>query len=94
MFQVYASMDQRMQPAQVAAHARRAEQLGYDGLNVPEAVHDGLLYAGGEALLEPGHQARPDHLLGEQVQFGLLAEGGLEDPASGGPDGPGDQGTA
>ena len=45
MFQVYASMDQRMEPAQVAAHARRAEALGYDGLNVPEAVHDGLLMA-------------------------------------------------
>jgi probable F420-dependent oxidoreductase len=45
VFQVYASMDQRMEPAQVAAHARRAEALGYDGLNVPEAVHDGLLMA-------------------------------------------------
>jgi probable F420-dependent oxidoreductase len=45
VFQVYASMDQRKPPAQVAAHARRAEQLGYDGLNVPEAVHDGLLMA-------------------------------------------------
>jgi probable F420-dependent oxidoreductase len=45
MFQVYASMDQRMGPDAVAAHARRAEVLGYDGLNVPEAVHDGLLTA-------------------------------------------------
>jgi probable F420-dependent oxidoreductase len=42
-FRVYAAMDQRMKPADVAAHARRAEALGYDGLNVPEAVHDGLL---------------------------------------------------
>ena len=42
-FRVYAAMDQRMKPADVAAHARRAESLGYDGLNVPEAVHDGLL---------------------------------------------------
>jgi len=31
--------------AEVAAHARRAEALGYDGLCVPEAVHDGLLSA-------------------------------------------------
>ena len=31
-----------MPPARVAEHARRAEALGYDGLNVPEAVHDGL----------------------------------------------------
>jgi probable F420-dependent oxidoreductase len=43
MFEVYATMDQRMSPSEVAAHARRAEMLGYDGLNVPEAVHDGLL---------------------------------------------------
>ena len=43
MFDVYATMDQRMPPAEVASHARRAEALGYDGLNVPEAVHDGLI---------------------------------------------------
>lgn len=43
MFDVYATMDQNMKPADVAAHAQRAEALGYDGLNVPEAVHDGLL---------------------------------------------------
>lgn len=39
-------MDQRLPLSRVAAHARRAEALGYDGLNVPEAVHDGLLAAG------------------------------------------------
>jgi probable F420-dependent oxidoreductase len=43
--QVWASMDQRMTLAEVAAHARRAEALGYTGLNVPDAVHDGLLLA-------------------------------------------------
>lgn len=43
--QVYAAMEQRMGLADVAAHARRAESLGYDGLNVPDAVHDGLLIA-------------------------------------------------
>ena len=31
-----------MPPSQVAAHAQRAEALGYDGLAVPDAVHDGL----------------------------------------------------
>jgi probable F420-dependent oxidoreductase len=31
--------------AEVGAHARRAESLGYSGLNVPDAVHDGLLLA-------------------------------------------------
>lgn len=43
--EVWATMDQRMPLADVAAHARRAEALGYDGLNVPDAVHDGLLLA-------------------------------------------------
>ena len=46
MFRVFATMDQRMPLAEVADHARRAEALGYDGLNVPEAVHDGLLASG------------------------------------------------
>lgn len=40
---IYANTNQRLAPADVAAHARRAERLGYDGLDVPEAVHDGLL---------------------------------------------------
>jgi probable F420-dependent oxidoreductase len=40
---VFASMDQRMGLSQVEAHARRVEALGYDGLCVPDALHDGLL---------------------------------------------------
>ncbi len=44
-FRVYAPMDQRMPLSAVATHARRAERLGYDGLAVPESVHDGLLAA-------------------------------------------------
>ena len=44
-FRVYATMDQRLPLSRVAAHARRAEALGYDGLNVPDSVHDGLLVA-------------------------------------------------
>jgi len=43
--EVWATMDQRMSLGEVSAHARRAESLGYDGLNVPDAVHDGLLVA-------------------------------------------------
>jgi probable F420-dependent oxidoreductase len=43
--QVYASMEQRLPLSRVAEHAKRAEALGYDGLNVPDAVHDGLLIA-------------------------------------------------
>jgi len=45
MFDVYATMDVRMKLSEVASHAKRAEAMGYDGLNVPEAVHDGLLVA-------------------------------------------------
>ena len=45
MFRVYATMDQRMPLSKVADHARRAEALGYDGLNVPDSVHDGLSVA-------------------------------------------------
>ncbi|MDJ0788159.1 MAG: TIGR03617 family F420-dependent LLM class oxidoreductase [Myxococcota bacterium] len=44
-FRVHAPMDQRLPLSRVAAHARRAEALGYDGLNVPDAVHDGLAAA-------------------------------------------------
>ena len=43
--QVYASMEQRLSLGQTGAHAQRAEALGYDGLNVPDAVHDGLVIA-------------------------------------------------
>ena len=43
--EVWATMDQRMTLGEVPEHARRAEALGYDGLNVPDAVHDGLLIA-------------------------------------------------
>ncbi len=42
---VYAAMDQRMPLAEVGKYSRRVEALGYDGLNVPDAVHDGLLIA-------------------------------------------------
>ncbi|MBW2317067.1 MAG: LLM class flavin-dependent oxidoreductase, partial [Deltaproteobacteria bacterium] len=43
---IWATTDQRLPLSGVAAHARRVEALGYDGLLVPEAVHDGLLVAG------------------------------------------------
>lgn len=46
MFKVYATLGQRMKLSEVADHAKRVEAMGYDGLNVPEAVHDGLLIAG------------------------------------------------
>jgi probable F420-dependent oxidoreductase len=40
---VYATMSERMGLAETAQYARRVEAIGYDGLLVPEAVHDGLL---------------------------------------------------
>lgn len=45
MPEVYASTPETMAPGQIAAHARRAEAMGYDGLQVPDAIHDGLLLA-------------------------------------------------
>jgi len=43
--EIWASMSERMSLGQVGAHAKRVEALGYHGLTVPEAVHDGLLMA-------------------------------------------------
>lgn len=43
--QIYATMDQRLPLSQVEAYAQRVEAMGYDGLNVPDATHDGLLAA-------------------------------------------------
>lgn len=44
-FRVYATIDQRAPLSAVAAHARRAEALGYDGLAIPDSVHDALAAA-------------------------------------------------
>jgi probable F420-dependent oxidoreductase len=41
--QVFATMSERMNATEVVHHARRVEAMGYDGLLVPEAVHDGFL---------------------------------------------------
>ncbi len=43
--QVFATMSERLGLAEAADHARRVEAIGYDGLLVPEAVHDGFLTA-------------------------------------------------
>ncbi|MCZ6828796.1 MAG: TIGR03617 family F420-dependent LLM class oxidoreductase [Gammaproteobacteria bacterium] len=43
MFQVFANCPETMGPGEVGPHAARAEKMGYDGLQVPDAVHDGLL---------------------------------------------------
>jgi probable F420-dependent oxidoreductase len=45
MFQVFAATPETMGPGEIGAHAARAEARGYDGLQVPHAVHDGLLLA-------------------------------------------------
>ena len=45
MFQVFAATPETMGPGEIGAHAARAEAMGYDGLQVPDAVHDGLLLA-------------------------------------------------
>jgi probable F420-dependent oxidoreductase len=43
MFKVYATTPETMGPGEIGAHAARAEAMGFDGLHVPDAVHDGLL---------------------------------------------------
>ncbi|MGI9284543.1 MAG: LLM class flavin-dependent oxidoreductase, partial [Pseudomonadales bacterium] len=45
MFQVFAATPENMGPGEIAAHAVRAEAMGFDGLQVPDAIHDGLLLA-------------------------------------------------
>lgn len=41
----YAGMDPRMPLSAVAPYARRIEALGYDGISVPETIHDSLAVA-------------------------------------------------
>jgi probable F420-dependent oxidoreductase len=43
VFQVFASTPEDMGPGAIGVHAARAEAMGFDGLQVPDAVHDGLL---------------------------------------------------
>jgi probable F420-dependent oxidoreductase len=43
MFEVFASTPENTGPGEIGAHAARAEAMGYDGLLVPDAIHDGLL---------------------------------------------------
>lgn len=43
MFQVFAATPEDMGPGEIGAHAARAEAMGFDGLHVPDAIHDGLL---------------------------------------------------
>lgn len=45
MFQVFAATPEDMGPGEIGAHAARAEAMGFDGLQVPDARHDGLLLA-------------------------------------------------
>lgn len=45
MFKVYATTPETMGPEAIGEHASRAEAMGFDGLQVPDAVHDGLLLA-------------------------------------------------
>lgn len=43
MFQVFAATPEDMGPGEIGAHAARAEAMGFTGLQVPDAIHDGLL---------------------------------------------------
>ena len=43
MFEVFAATPEDMGPGAIGDYAARAEAMGFDGLQVPDAVHDGLL---------------------------------------------------
>jgi probable F420-dependent oxidoreductase len=43
--QAYAGMDPRIRLSDVPAYARRVEAIGYDGISVPETIHDSLAVA-------------------------------------------------
>ena len=43
MFEVFAATPEDMGPGDIGHHAARAEAMGFDGLQVPDAIHDGLL---------------------------------------------------
>lgn len=45
MFEVFAATPENLGPEGIGAYARRVEAMGYDGLFVPDAVHDGFLLA-------------------------------------------------
>lgn len=45
MFEVFAATPEDMGPGDIGVHAARAEAMGFDGLQVPDAIHDGLLLA-------------------------------------------------
>lgn len=45
MFEVFATIPETMGPADIPAYAQRVEAIGYDGMAVPDAAHDGLLMA-------------------------------------------------
>ena len=50
MLEVYATTPEKMSLSEISVHAQRAERMGYDGLHVPDAVHDGLLMANNALL--------------------------------------------
>ncbi|MCA9502272.1 MAG: TIGR03617 family F420-dependent LLM class oxidoreductase [Myxococcota bacterium] len=45
MFRVWAALDLHTPLAEIPAHARRAEALGFDGVMAPDVITDGLLAA-------------------------------------------------
>jgi probable F420-dependent oxidoreductase len=45
VFEVFAATPEDMGPGEIGHHAQRAEAMGFTGLHVPDAIHDGLLLA-------------------------------------------------
>ncbi|MBK7250745.1 MAG: TIGR03617 family F420-dependent LLM class oxidoreductase, partial [Gammaproteobacteria bacterium] len=45
MFEIFAGTPENLGPEGIGAYAQRVEAMGYDGLFVPDAVHDGFVLA-------------------------------------------------
>lgn len=45
MFEIFAPTPEDLGPSEIGAYAKRVEAMGYDGLFVPDAVHDGFVLA-------------------------------------------------
>ena len=51
MFEIFASTPENLNLAEIGPFAQRVEAMGYDGLFVSDAIHDGLLHDRGVALI-------------------------------------------
>jgi hypothetical protein len=97
MFQVFANCPETMGPGEIGHRAARAEAMGFDGLQVPDAIHDGLLLsamalnATGKlivstgvllAMTRDGNWADMAMIMSDEVMEKIIPRGTYEDIAS------------